>query len=234
MIRIIKNLNYFFVILLTSQKLFAQDKELSGLIISKSSYLSGANIKDKRSGFWAISGTRGYFRIKANLGDTLLVTMIGFISDTTVVKSQNDLIIQLIANSINFREVEVKDNKLSPLRTLNQSKVDYHEAYKRGDNSNMFLTSPVGIGVNIDALYSTFSQQGKNGRNLQHEINEQYLQEIIDKKFNKHLIESVTGFHGEKLDLFMQKYRPTYDFIHNKNEVDVIVYIKRCMATEKI
>jgi len=223
----------FFIVLFLSQYSFAQNTSIDGIVIGKSGYLSSAQIVNANSGIRTTSGIRGEFSIKVKTGDTLFISLIGFVNDTTIIHFQNSLVINLKSKVINLKEVIVRDSRTSPLKNYEQAKIDYNMAYKRGDNSNMFIVSPMGVGINIDALFSTFSKQGKNGRKLKREIQEQYKEEVIDQKFNARIVENVTNYKGEELTRFMEKYRPTFEFIHNKNEIDVIIYIKKCLNEDQ-
>jgi hypothetical protein len=224
---------FFFIVLFLSQYSFAQNTSINGIVIGKGGYLSDARIINANSGIRTISGVRGEFSIKVKTGDTLFTYLIGFVNDTTIIHSQNSLVINLKAKVINLKEVIVRDNKTSPLKNYNQAKTDYNVAYKRGDNSNMLIVSPVGVGINIDALFSTFSKQGKNGRKLKREIREEYEEEVIDQKFNARIVENITSYKGDELIRFMDKYRPTFEFICKKSEIEVILYIKKCLKEDQ-
>lgn len=209
--------------------LFAQSTTISGVVTSASGYVSGAAIFNKNVHIKVISDLHGGFNIRAHSGDTLLVSRKDFKPDTVVAGSDGALIVQLKANGFRLKEVQIKDSPLTPEAKFRQNQQAYHDIYRIGDDKNMVIITPIGIGLDIDKLYSALSRQGKNARKLQRELKSQYHEDIVDRKFSRSLVARVTGYKNAQLDDFMARYRPSFEFVSKKNEYGVIEYIKACM-----
>ncbi len=82
--------------------------------------------------------------------------------------------------------------------------------------------SGAGIALNLDR----FSRHEKNKRKAMqfYETNEK--EAYINYRFNTSLVQSLTGFKDEKLHLFIQRHRPSYDWLRKHNtEEDILYYI---------
>ena len=82
--------------------------------------------------------------------------------------------------------------------------------------------SGAGIALNLDR----FSRHEKNKRRAMqfYETNEK--EAYINYRFNTALVQSLTGFKDEKLHLFIQKHRPSYEWLRKHvTEEDIRYYI---------
>ncbi len=82
--------------------------------------------------------------------------------------------------------------------------------------------SGAGIALNLDR----FSRHEKNKRRAMqfYETNEK--EAYINYRFNTTLVQSLTGFKDEKLHLFIQRHRPSYDWLRKHTaEEDILYYI---------
>jgi len=82
--------------------------------------------------------------------------------------------------------------------------------------------SGAGIALNLDR----FSRHEKNKRRAMqfYETNEK--EAYINYRFNTTLVQSLTGFKDEKLHLFIQRHRPSYDWLRKHHtEEDILYYI---------
>lgn len=82
--------------------------------------------------------------------------------------------------------------------------------------------SGAGIALNLDR----FSRHEKNKRKAMqfYETNEK--EAYINYRFNTTLVQSLTGFKDEKLHLFIQRHRPSYDWLRKHiSEEDILYYV---------
>jgi len=70
------------------------------------------------------------------------------------------------------------------------------------------------------------SRQGKNARYLQEIIESDYHDAIVDYRYTKNLVSSITNLNGEKLKDFMLQYRPNYYFVLEANDYSFITSIR--------
>lgn len=101
---------------------------------------------------------------------------------------------------------------------------DFEEG--RGTQLNTFSTpnnSGFGIALNLNRI---FKSRYKNKKSNEQSFDVVERNFYIDYRFSPHLVSYYTGFKGETLQLFMQKFTPTYEWLksHTTNE-DVLYYI---------
>lgn len=210
---------------------FAVAQTISGSVIGVADPLNGAIIKNTTARKVTLSDLKGNFKISAAKGDTLIVSFYNYKTDTLMVNGQTFFTITLQPLIQLLSEVLIKSNRLSPLAQLKKNQQNYKQIYRIGDNSRLLSTSGdyqhIGVGLSIDALYSTFSKEGKDARHLQHVFVNQYYNDIVDNRFNKSLVSKITGYQGRQLEDFMADNRPTYEFIQLATDYDLIQYIQR-------
>ncbi|QEM03121.1 hypothetical protein DIU31_006140 [Mucilaginibacter rubeus] len=204
---------------------------MSGSVSHNNSPLSGAIIRNTETNKIAISDIDGKFQITAFKGDTLVTSFVGYKSDTLILQNQTSLSVYLQPATQSLTEVVIKGNRLDPLVIFRKNQQDYKQIYRIGDNSRLFNVGGglgrVGVGISIDALYSTFSKEGKDARRLQRVLLNDYHNSVVDNRFTRSLVSKVTGYKGQQLEDFMMDNRPSYEFVQASTEYDIIAYIKR-------
>jgi len=228
--RLISTVPLLFIALLHSHA-----QSISGMVSAANARSVGAIIKNLATSNQVISDNNGMFSIRVKKGDTLLTSQLFYKTDTLVYTAQSYLAIQLHAEKIPLREVTIKATKLSPLDIYEQNKQEYKDIYWKGDYSHMFgasIGTMPGIALNIDKLYNLLSKQGKDARTMQRTLTRDYHDDVIDRRFTKTLVGNITGYDGSKLDTFMMKYRPTYDFITKVSDYDIMNYVKEKFALD--
>jgi len=211
----------------------AQSPNITGMVTGANERLSGTIIKDIKKRRQITSDSRGMFSIAVEKGDTLVTMMLNYKTDTLVYNQQDYLIIQLKQISKMLKEVVVNDTLSNPLKVYDQNKKEYSDIYWKGDKSKMVSVSVgtiPGVGLNIDKLYNALSKQGHDARRLQRNFVQDYRTSIVDQRFNKTMVSKVTGYKGQKLDDFIVKYKPSYDYVIKSTDYDLVQYIKRKMA----
>lgn len=90
--------------------------------------------------------------------------------------------------------------------------------------------SPDGVpGADVNEIINMFRfKRNKHLRAFQHRLEAQEQEKYVNYRFNKTLVKRITGLDGEPLDSFMIRYRPTYEFVSNTNEVIFNQYILNC------
>jgi hypothetical protein len=171
------------------------------------------------------NNTKGEFSTTANIGDVLLAAVPGYLADTLKVQSST-VLFYLKRNSILLREVTIKDSTLSPADRFAKNQEDYKDAYRKGDASDILQVGPRGAGLGIDALWSLLSKEGKNARYLQKILERDYRDQIIAYRYRANVVSNATGLSGEALRDFMEQYRPSYNFILQANDYELIGFIK--------
>jgi hypothetical protein len=205
----------------------AQISKAAGLVSFNDARQSGVVIKNMNTGTQAISNDQGEFTIAAKPGDSLIIYKEDYKRDTLVVANQPWLIIQLKHNPLMLKEVVVSSTAATPLKTFEENKKDYKEIYRIGDKSNIIGPD------NIDKIWSAVSKEGNDARRLQRTFNSDYRNGVINRRFNKTLVTRITGYKGDRLLNFMNKYRPTFEMAVSAKEYEMTEYIKRKLAQDK-
>ena len=209
-------------------KLFAQERSLLGVVFDRDSKirLSRVYIENVRTQVGFYNNTKGEFKTSARAGDLLVARLEGYLSDTIVVDAKSDVVFLLKRKSVRLREVVIKDTLKNPAKQLQETQNAYRDIYRKGNTDMLTGVGPGGVGLSIDALYSLFSREGKNARFLQKAIERDYKESIIDYRFTPNLVQQATGLSGLKLRDFMQQYRPSYTFILEANDYDLLRFIQ--------
>jgi hypothetical protein len=211
--------------------LFAQDHPVQGIVFDKDTKqrISRVYIYNLRTHKGFYNNSRGEFKNTAVAnGDTLIAASQGYTVDTVKVQS-NTAIFYLKRLSILIKEVVVKDTTRNPNEKYRDNQDAYNEAYRKGNPGDLLHVgggTGVGVGLSIDALWCLLRRAGKNARYLQKILERDYHESIVDYRFTRRLVASVTGLSGDDLMDFMQQYRPSYYFVLDANDYNLIAYIK--------
>ena len=209
-------------------KLFAQDKPIQGIVFDKDTKqrITRVYIFNTRASKGFYNNIKGEFRTTAQKGDVLVAALQGYAVDTAGVGASNTIIFYLKRTSIYLREVTVTDTIKSPKKILQENKTAYKDAYVKGNKGDMLNIGQGGVGLSITSIYNLLSRQGRNARRLQEIIAQDYRESLIDYKYSKSLVNSATNLTGEPLIDFMQQFRPSYYFILEANDYELISFIK--------
>jgi hypothetical protein len=223
-------LSCFLVVFELIRGSFAFGQSIEGSITANLKPMGGAIVKNLNSKKFTVSDQDGSFKLLIKTGDTLSASYIGFKTDTLIIYNQIPLVIALKPQSNMLKEVFIK-SKVSPLEKFKKNQSDYKQIYRIGDDHNIISLGggygSAGLAINIDALYSALSKQGRNARRLEKVLIRDYHSDIVDSRFTESLVTKITGYEGGQLDSFMINNRPTYEFIKKASDYDLINYIQQ-------
>jgi len=216
----------FIIVFLLSQKLEAQDVFLKGAILEAGtkSRVEQARLVNKRNKYAVLTDLMGIFQIKANVGDTLVVSKLYYRDLVVIVSNQNDLILTLSKDATTLNEVVINGNRL-----IDDLRRDFKNAPPpTGKNSALsYVFSPLG------SLYNLMSTDGKNTRRFSRYYANEVKESQVDIFFNTSLVKAQTGLEGKDLEDFMLKYRPDYQKTLNWTRYDALKWIADCYKLEK-
>jgi hypothetical protein len=236
-----KKLIFFTLVisLISQSHAIAQSRKIAGLVTFNNERQTSTVIKNISSHKQTISDEIGEFTLMAGNGDTLTISKQDFIKDTLLVTAQQYFIIQLKKTPLILKEVIVNSTALTPEQTLAQNKKEYKDIYFKGDKSHIIESIPIGfglglsIGINIDKLFSALSKEGKDARRLQRTLIKDYQSSIIDRKFSKAMVARLTGYKGDRLYSFMDKYRPTFQMASKATDYEMSQYVKKKLTEDR-
>jgi len=212
----------FVFVMLGSNIVFAQQNfTLNGVLFDNGSKqrLALAEIKNKRSGLSTGSNDLGIFSIKANVGDTLLVTKRNFNDLEVVVRSNKDLVLYLNKGATLNEVVITGQTKKQALEELRKDYRAKGSFYSGKPPALSFLFSP------LTAFYELFGKTPKQARRFNRMYQNEMQDNYVDQLFNKTTINQQTGLTGKALEDFIINYRPTYEQAKNWNVYDGIKWI---------
>ena len=227
-----KKLLYFFFLLCLIGKTFAQDRQVQGIVFDRDTKqrLTRVYIFNTRTEKGFYNNTKGEFTTTLRTGDILVAAVQGYLVDTVKASAANTILIYLKRNVVQLKEVVVRDSAKTPADQLKENQAEYEGAYRRGSTKDIITMGGSnrlgGAGLGIDALYNLVSRSGRNARELQKIIERDYRESLIDYRFNKGFVAQVTRLSDESLTDFMQQYRPTYNFIMEASDYELLSYIK--------
>lgn len=201
----------------------AQQLLIKGYITEKDSTttIPFAYVVNKKSGVGTVTSDKGYFEIKANATDTILISCIGYIARKIQAKEILELAsykmhqgILLFAKTYNLNTVMIRPKEL----TQNQKSF-----YERAIN----VPQP-GIRSPISALYYEYSKEGRERQKLV----EIYKKELFFERAEKRLAYffSVKKIDRSKFDerAFIMFCKLSEDMVYHANDYDFYYKVSRC------
>lgn len=221
-----KLLPYFILIiwLYSPSVHYAQESgTISGVIVEAGSSLriAQANITNQRTQQIAVSGNTGEFRIMAMVGDSLVISKMGYQTVVAEVKTLSDILINFHRDAIQIETVTVE--RLSKEAELEDVMDGYRKqgVYFEGKPSTLqYIFNP------ITSLYERLGRTPQNARRFRNYMEWELGETEVDRLFNQTRVQEQTGLDGPDLVNFMRWYRPTYEKIANWGEYDIMYYIQ--------
>jgi hypothetical protein len=169
--------------------------------------LSDVFIKNVTKSKITITEGDGEFEIPAAVGNLLIFSSPGYISDTLLVVDMRDLNIRLKTNPALLKEVNITSS-----RDDFDPRSEYPEIYTK---SKVYILSPS----------SLFSKEAKNARRLKKYFAEEEKERAVDQAFSIAYVSSIVPLRGIELQTFMAMYRPSYEFIQSHSGPTLASYI---------
>lgn len=207
----------------------AQDRVVEGIVFDKNTTerIAKVNILNTRNRQSVYNTLKAEYKINAQTGDQLIINKVGYFPDTLTVTTANTLLIYLKPTSIQLRQVTIHDTALTPQKRYLATKQEYSKAYGSNAYRDPLSVSPgSGAGISIDAIWNSFSREGRNAAKLQGIIERDYRENQIDYRFNKTFVANITGLKDPQLSDFMLKYRPGYYTVTNASQYDFVRSIR--------
>ena len=182
------------------------------------------------SGSITVSDSMGRYAISVGEKDSIWFSYLGKPTPKYAVLKMPDVTqfdIALQLKPLVMEEVRIKSRSYR-MDSL-QNRLDYAKVfdYKKVSFESMTSIGPMGAGIDLAELIRLFQfRKNKSMLKFQQRLLEQEREKYIDHRFNKGLVKRLSGLDGDKLDAFMIKYRPTYEFTIGTSEYDFQLYIK--------
>ena len=190
------------------------------------SFLVFINHTQKRTN---ISDAGGNYKIPASPGDTITFSSAGYKPDTAFVSSwmfeeKEGYLVALEPNLVELPTVRVGDISSYRLNSLKRRE-EYawlYPVHRRRLVGSESVADGVGV---IISPNDYFSKKETQKRRLRKRLKQQEIDHYIDFRFPAAYVSRVTGLHDDSLQLFLYRYRPSYEFCRTASNGDILLYI---------
>lgn len=208
---------------------FAQ-QVLFGRVFKKNSQelIPGVSVHNFSTKKYNTSDLGGNYRIAASLGDTVVFTSAGYLSDTFYVSGAiptGGFNMYLVPNVVMLPTVEVDEMSKYEADSLDRRK-DYSFILDKKHPVKLMNEKRPGDapGLNFSPV-GFFSKAERQKRKLKKQVIAQDQEEYIDTKFPRSRVAFLTRLSGDSLQQFMIRYRPSYSFCRKADNQAMLMYI---------
>lgn len=232
----------FYCLLFFTDNLAVAQQYLSGMVYdsSRNNLIPGVEVKST-SGFSAITDSSGHYQLLINDGDSVF-----FIYNNKPTKKFS---VHAIADPTQF-DIALKITYKGKYKTLKEVIV-HTKTYQQDsiENRQMYadvfdykrpgiktsITPGGAVGMDIDELINLFRfKRNKRLKAFQQRLEAEEQEKYVNYRFNKSFVQRLTHLEGEQLNIFLLKYRPTYDFVSNVSELEFNQYILNASYAYKL
>lgn len=189
--------------------------------------LPGSAITNIRNHVTILSDPAGRFVIAALPGDTLLIQALGHLPSSVTVRT-GALRIYLYPKIEQLAGVEIRQRKrrVDSLEDRENFRAGFN--FRRPKFREVVLITPTGIGVNIHKLYKALSfSNNRSKATFRRRLIEYEQAQFTGERFSDSLVARYTGFRGDSLIFFINRYPPSYKFALEASDYDFIRYIRQ-------
>jgi hypothetical protein len=219
----------FVVLLLLSSFTGSAQQFLTGKIYKKTSteVLISVSIHNISAQRYDLSEENGSYRIQVVPGDHVSFSSVGYVADTVTVTAAmltSDFPVYLEVRAQTLKAVRVGEFSNYQLDSMDRRK-EYSWVYDHGNTPRVEKERKGdGVGVSLN-IFRNASAKEKQREKLEKRLGKEEEDFYIDSRYNKDYVTKITHLRGDSLQVFMQKYRPSYDYCRKAANVDMLVYI---------
>lgn len=126
---------------------------------------------------------------------------------------------EVVVHTKTYREDSI-ENRETYARIFNYQKPSLQTSID--PSSNM-------VGADLDEIINMFRfRRNKTMKQFQLRLEAEEQEKYVNYRFNKILVKRITHLEGEQLEIFMLRYRPSYEFASNAGELAFNQYILNC------
>lgn len=180
-----------------------------------------ANITNKSNQQSATSGYTGEFDIAVTVGDSLVISKMGYRSVSLEIKTLSDILINFHRDAIQIETVTIeRQSKEAELEDVMDGYRKQGVYFEGKPSTLQYIFNP------ITSLYELFGRTPQNARRFRNHMEWELSESAVDKLFNQTRVQELTGLDGQDLINFMRWYRPSYEKVANWGEYDIMHYIQ--------
>jgi hypothetical protein len=223
------------VVLLYAQLVMAQREPFMGIVISDENAkgVPLASVINLNTGQKTLSTRAGFLRIAANQFDTLQISSVGYeiliMPLADVWKKSDTTLILMSSKSYELKSVTVVYSN-ARRDSIARLAAEILKTDPLLNNNDRILNRPRGGGLTgvLTEMYYEFSKAGQDMVKFEAFVKYYREQQIIDKRYNKVVIERISGLESYYLDDFIIFCRPDRNFLLTSNDYDLYAHILNC------
>ena len=187
-----------------------------------------------------ITDTLGYFRIRANPGDTIQISAIGYTVTQYILDDYTTGEGTFTTLYIKPFVYSIKQVSVNQLGSYDQFKQKFlrltasdlpkglHPSVMKDLNEDLEgvgYSGPQAIASPVTYFYMLWSKEGKSNRKLAEWMKQDEFADEIDYKFNAAMVSRVTGYEGPELNEFMEFCNFSRKFLLDANDYSIVEVI---------
>lgn len=223
---------------LSGQTVFAQTWELKGTIydISERTPVELVTVLTT-SGRGTMTDSTGRYKIPVSQTDSVYFSYQNKVTGKYPVaklEDQTQFNMSLHIHVFSLPNVTVRGRSYQSDSLINRQEYAKYFNFSKPNPFHSINVGPTGVGMDPNEIINLFRfKRNRQLAELQERLVKDEQEKYIDYRFNKAFIKKLTLLDGEALRLFMEKYRPPYDYAVLTNELEMGYYIQQCYRKEK-
>ncbi len=199
-----------------------RDRETGEAIRAASITIGNLRTATDASGRFGLTGF-------ASFPVTVSISHIGYEPASLTLYTAPDtlLYISLISKTIGLEEVRIlgKRNSVKDSLWMRQEYADQFN-FKPVKPWQALTLAPVGVGINLNVLFASFSREQKRSKLLKSALIRDEREDYVDRRYTKALVQAQTDIADAELDVFHWFFRPTYEQLQGFSDYDLLMYIR--------
>jgi hypothetical protein len=220
----------FIISCLCGLQLSVTAQTVQGNIRGKDSLpLPGVFIQNIHSKVYSVSNGDGYFSISASPLDTLLFKAPGHLPIAFRAIAL-PAILYMRPQIVQLAGVEIvrKTHKEDSLALRQEFGKNFN--FRRPKFYEVVTIMPTGIGINIFQLYHALSfKNNKRQTTFKNRLLQYEQEQFVNQFFTKELVTRYSGLQGDSLNRFMLLNKPSFQFMKDASQYDVLLHIKQAV-----
>ena len=161
------------------------------------------------------------------------ISHIGYEPASVTLYTAPDTVLQLslLPKNIGLEEVSIlgRRNSVKDSLWMREEYADQFN-FKPVKPWQSLTLSPVGIGVNLNVLFASFSREQKRSKLLKAALIRDEREDYVDRRFTKSLIQAQTDISDAELEVFHWFFRPGYEQLRGFSDYELLMYIREKYA----
>ena len=228
----------------------AQNKEESNMVkgavlnAATDKTMSDVNIVNLNQVIGTISDKDGNFKIRADVGDTLYFSYLGFksiqIGVTEDWKKYGDVKIKMTEVGFALEEVTLEPMKLTGFLEIDAKNIPIYDDFRyriSGSNSGYEAGSSQPSGFSktlssifnpVDFLHSIFGNKPRQMRKLRKMKEDDEIQRLLEKKFDRETLAILLHVSKDDINKILRHCNYSKSFIKEANDLQILDAISEC------